>query len=388
MISGETIICAAPNPWESPWRNRHQIMSRLARQNRVLYMEPRPYLRAVLRRPQQLARREARWREVLPNLHVYRPPAWAPISGQQPLRSLFAAWRRHDLAKRLPSLAEKRPILWLLSPDQGDMIGQWHEKLVVYHVVDDYTAYEVGVAGAQRLAWLRRLDESMTRRADLVLCTDEALCRRKEALNPHCAFVPNGVAWQAFQRALAEPLPPIFADLPRPIIGYVGVINDKIDLALLRRVAAAFPHGTLLLVGPVALRAHAGQWSDLQRPNVRVLGQQPATMVPHFMKGCDVALMPYRLNAWTESINPLKMYEYLACGLPVVSTPIPAAQTFASALYVAPADSFVTAIRQALAEDTPAKHARRRELVRPHSWDNRVEEISRYLQAALAAKKP
>ncbi len=385
MLSGETIICAAPNPWESPWHNRHQIMSRLARQNSVVYMAPRPYLRALLRNPRQLFEKGTRWREVLPNLHVYRPPAWAPVSGQQPLRDIFATWRRRDLARRLHALGGTDPILWLVSPDQGDMIGQWHEKLVVYHVVDDYTAYEADTAGAVRLAWLRRLDEKMTRRANLVICTDESLCRRKQALNPHCAFVPNGVAWHAFQNALTEPLPPLFVHLPRPVIGYIGVINDKIDLALLRQVAAAFPHGTLLLVGPEQLRVHTAEWPALQLPNVRFLGGQPVDQVSHFMKGCDVALMPYRLNAWTESINPLKMYEYLACGLPVVSTPIPAARTFAEALYNAPAERFVAAIRQALAEDSPAKHAQRRELVRPHSWDHRVEEISRHLQAVLAS---
>ncbi len=387
MISSETIICAAPNPWDSPWRNRHQIMSRLARQNRVVYMEPRPYLRAVLRQPRQLWQQGPRWQEALPNLYIYRPLPWAPVSGQTPLRQLFAGWRRLDLARHLRRLGPERPILWLVSPDQGDMIGQWNEKLIVYHVVDDYTAYEAGFARQKRLAWLRQLDDTMTRRADLVICTHPDLCRQKTAVNPHCAYVPNAVDWYRFQKALTEPLPPIFDQLPRPVIGYVGVINDKIDLTLLRQVAIAYPRGTLLLVGPLSLRFRTEEWQALQLPNVRALGRQPVSAVPHFMKGCDVALMPYQLNAWTASIDPLKMYEYLACGLPVVSTPIPAAKNFAEALYIAASENFVTAVGQALLEDTPEKRVYRQTLVRTHSWENRVESISTHLQKALLRRR-
>ncbi len=181
MIAGETILCFAPDVWDDIWRNRHQIMSRLARQNLVIYVEPRPYLRqvwAALRRGAiRPLRARPRLRQAVDNLYVYRPPWWAPISGREPLASVFAGLRRRDLRAVMRRLGAGRPILWLVRPDQADVVGQFGEKMSVYQIVDEYAGYG-GLTPERRAAFLER-ERRLIERVDMVFVTSPALMESK-----------------------------------------------------------------------------------------------------------------------------------------------------------------------------------------------------------------
>jgi len=388
MIEGQDILCFAPERWDSLWRNRHQIMSRLARHNRVIFVEPRPYLRQVLRLD-ALRVSGPRLRHLQDGLHVYRPPRLAPISGRQPLKSLFDARRRRSLLEAMARVGMCRPILWLCRPWQADVVGRYGERLLIYHVVDQYAAYEEEFAdqvGGERLQAIATLDERMVRKADLTIVTSPALLEAKRSLNPHVELVRNGVDVAAFDAALSDPSPPPadIAALPAPVIGIAGVVNEKIDLALLRDVAKARPQWSLAFIGPVSLRfdQHHLEWLDL--PNVHFLGHKPVEMLPRYIAACRVCLMPYKINEWTRHIDPLKMYEYLAAGKPVVSTDIPSARGFSPPLHIAhdPA-GFVRAVESALDEAGEAQSAAARRLAAQHSWQERVSQISNHIEAAL-----
>ncbi|MDH7489588.1 MAG: glycosyltransferase [Anaerolineae bacterium] len=386
MIAGETILCFAPDPWDDIWRNRHQIMSRLARQNLVIYVEPRPYLRQVWAGLRSGAirplRSRPRLRKALDNLYVYTPPLWAPISGREPPASLFGCLRRWDLRAAMRRLGAGRPILWLVRPDQSDVIGQFGEKMRVYQIVDDYTGYG-GLTPERRAAFLER-ERRLIERVDMVFVTSPALMESKGGNNPRTYLVPNGVDCEAFSRALEDPsLPADLEALPRPRIGYVGALNDKVDYALLRDLARARPDWSIVLVGPWAVRGDATGFALRQEPNVHLLGKKDVALVPHYIKGLDICLMPYKLNEWTRSIDPLKMYEYLAAGRPVVSTPIPAAVAFAQWVSIADRERFAAAVEAAMAQDDETARAERRRVAAQHSWEARVEFIASQLAAFL-----
>lgn len=389
MIAGETILCFAPDPWDDIWRNRHQIMSRLARQNLVIYAEPRPYLRQVWAGLRSGAVRpwqgRPRLRKALDNLYVYTPPWWAPISGREPLSSLFARLRRWDLQRAMWRLGAGRPILWLVRPDQADVIGQFGEKMRVYQIVDEYAGYG-GLTPERRAALLER-ERRLIERTDMVFVTSPALLESKGPYNPHTYLVPNGVDYEAFSRALEDPtLPADLEAVPRPRVGYVGALNDKVDYTLLRDLAQARRDWSVVLVGPWAVREDAGGFDLRREANVHLLGKKDVALVPHYVKGLDVCLMPYKLNEWTRSIDPLKMYEYLAAGKPVVSTPIPAAVAFAPWAVVADRGRFAEAVEAAMTQDDEAAQAERRRVAALHSWEARVEFIASRLAAFLQHK--
>ncbi len=389
MLSGEGIVCFAPDPWEGPWRNRHHIMTRLARPNRVLYVEPRVYWNEAWTAWRSGGQASGSLRQTPEGIWVFRFPLWLPMAGRLPGR-VIGALRNRMLRGVLRRLGMEHPILWLYRPDHVDLPGCCGEKLVVYYVVDEYAGYDAEKTGPdamRRLEVLREMEQSLLRRADLVFVVSEPLYRSKSPYNPRTFLVPNGVDFEAFSEAREEPEPPDLSGIPHPRIGYVGVLNDKIDLALLRSVAEERPQWQLVVVGPVMVRRGQEKVDALAAlPNVHMLGHRSVHSVPLYMLALDVGLMPYRLNLWTANISPLKLYEYLAAGLPIVSTPIPAVAPFADVVHVAEPGEFVTGIEVALSDRTPEKAERCRRIARQHTWDSRVEEISMRVEDVLRSR--
>lgn len=399
MLSGQSILCFAPDPWDDIWRNRHQIMSLLCQENQVLYIEPRPYLRPMCR--QVLAGgislsdlRAPRLISVKPGLQVFRPPLYAPLTGRAPLSRLSDALRAASLRRVMRRLHMDRPIVWLFRPDMSDIPGRYGERLLIYHIVDEYTGYADVSEGsdAEHIEDIRRRERELIAKADLVLVTSQALLESKGGINPNTHWVPNGVDYDRFAAARtlfgeAMQEPEELASLPRPHIGYVGAINDKLDATLLLRIAEAYSGASIVLVGPV--RPTSKEMSEgiatlRAQPNVHFVGRVPVERVPCFVAACDVGLLPYRRNVWTRNIHPLKMYEYLACGLPVVATDIPSIYEESDVIHIATdSQSFVEAIGEVLENDSDALILERRERASRNTWRHRVECISELIEATL-----
>jgi glycosyltransferase involved in cell wall biosynthesis len=261
----------------------------------------------------------------------------------------------------------------------ADVPGRYGERMVIYHIVDEYTGY-ADVCSAQAHSVQQR-EQALIAKADLVLVTSNALLSSKGGLNPRTYWVPNAVDYDRFAEARASGAEPEeLAGLPHPRLGYVGAINDKLDTDLLLHTARSFPQGTLVLVGPRRPASEAmrrGLAALEAQPNVVFVGQVPVERVPFFVAACDVGLLPYRQNAWTEHIHPLKMYEYLACGLPVVATDIPSVHDESQSISIAPdADGFVRLVREALELDNNGQRKVRQERASQNTWRHRVERIS------------
>ena len=396
MMAGHDILCFAPGPWDDIWRNRHQIMTRLAQTNRVLYIEPWDQLRPLLRRLRSgKARlseiRGPRLRQMDANLWVYHPPQWAPRAERFPIGRVTEAIYMGFLRRVLRRLSFRDPILWLFLPDMEVFAGQFREKLLIYHIVDEYSGYS-GVSETWRPV-MQRLEQQLAHRADVVFVSSPTLLERKHALNERVFLIANGVDYASFAAAADGdlPRPADVVHLPRPLAGYVGAINEKVDLNLLAHVARSLPTWSLVLVGPVTVGDEDSQKAAQElrgMPNVFFLGRKEVADVPHYMAACDVCLLPYRVNEWTQNIDSLKLYEYLACGKPVVCTAVPTAQRFSPVVRIAASkNEFAAEMAKAVREDSSALQAERQAIAAQNTWDQRVVQISTIIEGCLKQRQ-
>lgn len=384
MITGHSFLVFAPGPWRDMWRNRHQIMSRLARCNTVLWVEPRRSLQGTLRARWDGLRWAPGVEHVGEGLHVFHNPATLPASGPLGLARLTSILHRTLVRRAMNRLGMDRPILWLYNPELAAIIGRYGERLVVYHVVDEYAAY--GGIPAAYVPALQRWEQRLLRQAGVTIVTAPALLQSKSRHSANVHLVPNAVDYDGFQRRLAQGgIPGAIRGLPRPVIGYIGAINDKLDYGLLAALARSRPDWALALVGPVDVRLAedvAGIAALRALPNVCLLGQVSVEDVPLYMAACDVCLLPYKINERTRNISALKLYEYLACGKPVVSTDVPAALEGQGLVRVAADQDFIAAVAESLVADH-ASAVQRQRVAAANTWDNRVDQISQILARYL-----
>ncbi len=393
MLSGASIIYFAPEKWDGLWRNRQQLMSVFARQNTVLYIEPRLHLRPTITGFWRggLGWSEIRHsllRHISDQLYVFRYPVLVPISGQFPVNELTRLLRRLSLRQALRKLQMTQPIVWFARPDMLDLLDEVPTpRLKVYHVVDEYSAYSNHTVESQCrvLAW----EKQMMARVDVVIVVSKNLYEAKRPFNSNTFLVPNGVNYQAYTAALATPdLPADLAQIKPPRLGCIGLIGDKLNLTLLKQLAETNPDWSLVLVGQASVKHQAEAWQALQAlPNVHHLGSVDVSQVPHYVKGFQVGLMPYRQNRHADHISPLKLYDYLAAGIPIASLDIPAAYEFGAYIHLARnPETFAEAVRAALADTMPERRWARRGLAAQHTWEARVEQISAVLEAQLKTK--
>jgi glycosyltransferase involved in cell wall biosynthesis len=397
MLEGQYLVYFGPEPWEGLWRNRHQLMSVFARRNKVLYVEPRIYLRSLrslfTRRGREKIGRSQTWRPRLTkareNLYVYGPPALTPISGRPPLRELLDYVDRGLLRRAMKRLGLQSPFIWLSRPSMIGRIGQFDERMVIYHVVDEYAAYG-DMSGAAREI-VQEQERQLLRLADLVIVVSQPLLEAKKPYNSNTHLVPNAVNYEAFVEILNnQPTQPAdLAAIPRPVIGYSGLISSRLDFALLTQLAGAHPEWSWVFVGSVKGAQDDPMLKRLQGlSNVYFLGPKPIASVPYYVSGFDVALIPYRLTEETRNASPLKLYDYLACGKPVVSVDVPAVRPYAHLVQIVPGPAqFESAIETSLSEPEDGRVAQRRAVVAAQTWTQRAAHISDLIRQTLETRE-
>ena len=392
MLSNQNIIYFAPERWDGLWRNRQQLMSIFARQNNVLYVEGRRHLKPTIRawRDGTLGLsdlQESGLRHITDNLYIFRYPVWAPISGRWPLDVVTKTIRQRAFNHAVQTLEMTKPIVWVARPDMNDVLDEVPSTaLQIYHVVDEYSAY--GDKDGIEQERTRRAEQELMERVDSVIVVSQKLYESKCAIHPNTHIVPNGVNYDAYTAALDQPeLPDDLAAIPSPRIGYSGLIADRLDMTMLLDLAQKNPQWSLVLIGEARIINQKEAWRDLQTlPNVHYLGAKTIDQVPHYLKGFDVGLMPYIQNRESENISPLKLYDYLATGLPVASIDIVAAREFAELIHLADGpDDFEQSVRAALQDNSPESRKMRREIAAEHTWEARVEQVSGLIEAQLRA---
>jgi glycosyltransferase involved in cell wall biosynthesis len=275
-----------------------------------------------------------------------------------------------QVRRAMRKLGMTRPINWVTNPAAAVVAGSLGESQLIYYCVDENSAFSSVSASS-----LAALEQRLLKRADLVIVTSERLLEAKRAQNPDTVLVRHGVDVETFRKALdpATEIPDEIASLPRPIIGFFGLVADWVDVELMAHVAQVFNHGSLVVLGKTATDIE-----PLRRlPNVHLLGRKPYEALPAYCKGFDAAIMPFRINELTLNSNPLKVREYLAAGLEVVSTAIPEVEVLGVCRIAHDRDSFINELREVLA--APRDRATVSRTMDSESWQARLDEIREHL---------
>ena len=306
-------------------------------------------------------------------------PLVVPLHGNRLVRRVNARLLPALVGRAARRLGLERPILWAYVPQAESLIEELDPSLIVYHCVDDIAAH-----GLIDTASFRAAEERFAGRADLVLASAPELLRRMRTLSGNVLAAPNVADTDLFATALEDgEHDPGMAALGAPRVVFTGAISAvKLDIPLLVELARLRPQYSIALVGPVgAGDPHTDISALAAEPNVHLLGMRSYEQLPAVLRAADAGLIPYAANSLTDSIFPMKVYEYLAAGLPTISTRLPALDGVKEVLRASDAEEIAALLDDALTEDSPQLRAERSRAAMAHSWQSRLQEIASAIEA-------
>jgi glycosyltransferase involved in cell wall biosynthesis len=384
----DVVFLHAP-PWSGPTRfSKHHLASHLASHRaRVLYVEA-PLTPLGLRRGRAFASAFSKTlqppRQVADHLWVRRHFVPLPYHAASALTSRRIANRlgqrwlapmlRGDLEQLHFSENGRRPILIAGLPHAVDILPFVPHQALIYHCADDY-AHVQGFPST-----LPELEADLCQQADLVITTSETLCESRQRFNPNTHWIPNGADIEHF----SQPSPPAaeLRNVVPPVIGFVGGLSEWVDIQLLESLASARRDWSFVLIGPVGTDVASIQ----HLPNVRLLGARPYAALPTYLAAMDVALIPFKQDPVTYNADPIKAYEYLAAGVPIVATDLPALRRLDHVVRLADSTAaFLAQIEASLVEGRSARRAERQAEAARHSWEDRFRVFDTLLAQVLAS---
>ena len=380
-------VCFSAQDWW--YHNRahsdFQLMRRVAESRTVLFVNsigmrmPLPgrspgALRRIVRKAASMARRLQAPLPDVPGFHVLTP-VLLPFYGS-PLGRAVNAWAvRAQVARAERSLGIDRPLVVATIPTAWEVVRRLPHRSLVFNRSDKHSAFD-----EVDRAYIGSLEQALLEEADHVLyVSHELLAEEADTAGDRAHFLDHGVDLELFRPRSAAEEPEDLRDIPHPRIGFFGGFDDYIiDFDLLERLARELPDAHLVLIGDAT--CPMTRFESL--PNVHWLGHRPYEDIPRYGSGFDVALMPWLDNEWIRHSNPIKLKEYLALGLPVVSTDFPEAHHHTPWITIAAGpDDFVVQVRAALDDHDDVAQARRRASVTGDSWDVRSRELMRVCEA-------
>lgn len=410
------LVFVSLEPWDAIWRRNQFLCAQLAGRfpsMRLLFVEPPLFTLDLWKGRRHVPRFSRRLRRIegCPNIRAFTPVKQLP----NPLPG-GRAWNERSMSAQIAHAAKvtglRDPLLWLNPFDFGFVIGRLKEHGVVYDITDDWELAEPEGALRERI---RERDRQLCARADLTVVCSRALLESREGVAKRLLLLPNGVDAAHYDNLDARdprprghfdsngtfcgeegaPKPRLKTQLkgkfdaalwPRPVFGYTGSLHpERIDLELVKALARAFPGGSIVLVGPNHFFDDSLERVLEAFPNVSAPGEVPYSSIPDVMAGFDVCIVPHVRSDFVESLNPIKLWEFLAAGKPIVSADVAGFRDFPHLVRLtSDADEFVKACHEALQEvnacmgrTTPVaceRKARQREAI-GHSWETRATDL-------------
>jgi len=374
MIEGQDIICFC-NDWDGDPLSKKHIMQRFATRNRILWVNSvgirRPEasvsdFKRVIKKLREFTKGS---KKVDDSIHVFSPLAF-PFHGSAAGRWVNRQALRWSLRRECRQLGFRDPITWVFIPASGDVAGSLGERMLVYHCVDEYSEF----TGADK-AGLLAMEQRLMEKSHCVIVSSDLLLRNKQPYNRNTFLVTHGVDVAHFRKACLPQtaIPEDIRSVKKPIVGFFGLIADWVDLELIRFLATAKPEWSFVLIGKIVTSVKAVEGLS----NVHLLGPKPYASLPGYAKAFDVAILPFVMNELTLAANPLKLREYAAAGLPIVSSAIPEAERLRHVLHPARDHAhFLQLIEKIIDSGRTGPQISISQQMETESWDAKVEELS------------
>lgn len=367
------IIAFCHLSWDWVWQRPQQFLSRLAKRHRILFVET--YCSDVEEAAVKLRTEENQFSVTILQMHLPRA-RWHD--------GAFIDVERRRLLKK--ALAEnlsgqfENPVLWFNDPMAVvSFAGQLDESAIVYDCMDELSQFKNPPP-----ALLER-ERKLLACADVVFCGGRKMRDKRLPFNSNSYFYGTGVDCDHFGKALSKhhPVSPDLIKLNGPVLGYFGVVDERLDYELIDKLAAANSKWHVVIIGPAAKVDPSG---FPKRPNLHWLGGRPYAELPSFTKGFSVCLMPFALNAATEYINPTKALEYMASGRPVVSTALDEVRSnFNTVARIAEShEEFISFCEREVKSPSRLRINRGLKLAAENTWEAIVEKLEGHVQEVLA----
>jgi glycosyltransferase involved in cell wall biosynthesis len=376
------LVCISHLRWDFVWQRPQHLLSRLAKTYRVLFVEE-PVASTTAREPEL----DITTRALDNGASIRVARLIYPTHDER--------WIGHGDALVQPTyerllddyLHMQRfddPLLWLYTPMAADFSDSIDHSLLIVDVMDQLSAFK----GAPRE--LAQNEALLLPLADVIFTGGVSLYRDKHPFNANTHLFPSGVEVEHFARAqnsAAFNPPPPLDTLNGVVIGYYGVIDERMDMPLLASVAAQRPDWQIVLIGPIV---KIDPQELPQAPNIHYVGMKSYHELPAYLAHFDVATIPFALNESTRNVSPTKTLEYMAARKPILSTPIhDVVELYSDIVYVADTPkAFIKGVEAALKDDGSRRREREDQILHAQTWDSIVERMKRVLQKRLGEKQP
>lgn len=373
LLRGQDILCFS-HDWTGDPLSKTHLMRVLSRNNRILWINaianrmPTTSSKDIKRIFTKLKKFTEPVKEVEKNIYVLNPLA-IPTYGNEAVRKFNEKFLLRQVKSAMRNLNFEHVVNMVFNPAAGLLAGKLDEAELIYYCVDEYTAFTGAAAG------LKEIEEILFKISDLVIVSAEKLLKSKKKFNDKTFIIRHGVDFSHFRKALhsSTEIPEELKNLPKPIIGFHGLLADWVDYKLLKKTAEHFKDGSVVLIGKIAVDAEQKIKILDHVSNIHFLGRKPYSELPSYCKGFDVALNPFEISDLTLAANPLKVREYLAAGLEVVSTDIPEVKILDYCRIGENHEDFIRQIEEAL--KNPKSRREISDSIQDESWEARVDEL-------------
>lgn len=387
------IVLFSTADWDNPfWTNKQHVALQLNKQgHRVFYIDSIG-LRRPSANPSDIDRIAKRILKACSSPKIVRENllVWSPFL--IPFHrfniitkinyTILNKWLHYWLRK----LKFKPQLLWTYNPITMKLLDTTMFDNIVYHCVD-----EIKEQPGMPHETIMEAEEKLVSTADIVFVTSQSLLETRKQLNSRTYYFPNVADYDHFSKAMlnSTAVPDDLDNIPKPRIGFVGAISGyKVDIDLIAYVAKMRPKWSLVLIGKVG---EGDPWTKTSAikdlPNVINLGPRPYAQLPAYLKGIDVAILPNLLNAYTRAMFPMKFFEYLAAGKPIVSVNLPALRQFSDIVYLAKNyNDFIIGIEKALNDDNSEAKNKRCLIASKYTYKTRTEQMMSIIENYMSLR--
>ena len=311
--------------------------------------------------------------QVAENIFIGTPCVWIPGIARHAGQANSLSWRMVSIQikRALKNIAPNEcfKIAWVYKPEHLYCLGLIEEDMTIYECYDEY---QLDYFNSNPLPQVALLENELLMRANMVFITSKSLLKRGEAWKKKIFYAPNGVSFNHFVNAFNhKPLEStVIVSIPKPRLGFVGNISRFLDLKLIEEIARKKTNWSLILIGPVdeSAKQIVEKWASI--PNIYLLGRVDFCHLPLYLKDFDVALAPFQWNELCYHINPLKVWEYLAAGKPVVASLMSELESLSDIIYLArDRNSFLKQVENALESNNLDRIQRGIHEAEKHSWN-------------------